>query len=280
LNVASLVLDRARSEPDAPAIHHPVGRKGGKVLYASATNRALDRDSDWIARGLESVGVVRGVRTALMVRPSLEFFALMLALFKVGAIPVLVDPGIGVRRLGRCLDEAEPEAFIGVPLAQAARIALGWGRRTLRTTVTVSRRWLWGGTTLDELRERGRSDEPYAVATTRDEDEAAILFTSGSTGPPKGVVYSHANFAAQVEAIRALGRIEHGEIDLPTFPPFALFDPALGMTAVIPDMDPTRPGEVDPRRIIDAAEEFRATNLFGSPALLDTVGRYGVENGV
>jgi acyl-CoA synthetase (AMP-forming)/AMP-acid ligase II len=147
-------------------------------------------------------------------------------------------------------------------------------------TVTVGRRWFWGGATLDELKERGRSDEPYAVAATRDEDTAAILFTSGSTGPPKGVVYRHANFAAQIEAIRGLGKIEHGEIDLPTFPPFALFDPALGMTAVIPDMDPTRPGEVDPRRIIDAAEQFRATNIFGSPALLDTVGRYGAEHGV
>jgi acyl-CoA synthetase (AMP-forming)/AMP-acid ligase II len=284
MNVASLVLERARSDPDATAILHryavressEVGRAG----FARATNAELDRDSDWLARGLESVGIERGTRTALMVRPSLELFALMLALFKVGAVPVLIDPGIGLRRLRRCLDEAEPEAFIGIPTAQAARVALGWARRTLRITVTVGRRWLWRGPTLDELRARGRSDAPYPVAHAEDDDVAAILFTSGSTGPPKGVVYCHGHFAAQIEAIRGLGQIEPGEIDLPTFPPFALFDPALGMTALIPEMDPTRPGSVDPRRIIEPAETFGATNLFGSPALIDTVGRYGVAHGV
>jgi acyl-coenzyme A synthetase/AMP-(fatty) acid ligase len=106
------------------------------------------------------------------------------------------------------------------------------------------------------------------------------LYTSGSTGPPKGVIYRHSNFAAQIEAIRNLVHIEPGEIDLPTFAPFALFDPALGMTSLIPEMDPTRPGSVDPRRILQPAERFGATNLFGSPALLETVGRYGVLHGV
>lgn len=281
MNVASLVLERARSEPDAIAIRAPLGsRRSRHARYAQATNADLDSESDAIARGLESVGITRGVRTALMVRPGIELFALMLALFKVGAIPVLVDPGIGLRRLRRCLDEAEPEAFIGIPLAQAARRVLGWGRRTLRVTVTVGRHPVLGDTTLGRLRDLGRSELPYPTAEMKDEDEAAILFTSGSTGPPKGVVYRHGNFAAQIEAIRGLGPIEHGEIDLPTFPPFALFDPALGMTAVIPDMDPTRPGTVDPLRIIEPAEAFGATSLFGSPALLDTVGRYGARHGI
>ncbi len=281
MNIASYVLERARQEPEAPAIYIPSGRgTGGRVRYAPVTNGQLDVESDWIARGLESAGIGRGVRTALMVRPSLELFTVTLALFKLGAVPVMVDPGIGLRRLRRCLDEAEPEAFIGIPPAHAARIALGWARATLRVAVTVGRRWFWGGPTLAGLRERGRSEEPFKVAETRDDEAAAILFTSGSTGPPKGVVYRHENFAAQVEAIRGLGTIERGEIDLPTFPLFALFDPALGMSAVIPDMDPTRPGDVDPRRIIEAAQEFGATNMFGSPALLDTVGRFAVERGV
>src|SRR5262249_8103267 len=62
--------------------------------------------------------------------------------------------------------------------------------------------------------------------------------------------------------------IEPGEIDLCTFPLFALFAPALGMTAVVPDMDPTRPAKADPVRLLEAIEDFGVTNLFGSPALL------------
>ncbi len=281
MNVASFVLDRARAEPDTPAIFYPDGRHAdGRVRYAHYTNGELDRESDRIARGLVGVGIGRGVRTALLVKPSLEFFALTLALFKAGAVPVVVDPGIGLARFGACLDEAEPEAFVGIPQAHAARVLLGWSRRTIRTPVTVGHRWFWGGPTLSQLRDRGRSDASFPVAETRAGEEAAILFTSGSTGPPKGVVYRHENFAAQVEAIRGLGTIRRGEIDLPTFPLFALFDPALGMTAVVPDMDATRPGSVDPEVILSAAEEFRVTNMFGSPALLDTVGRFGSERGV
>ncbi|MEM7409339.1 MAG: fatty acid CoA ligase family protein [Myxococcota bacterium] len=282
MNVASFVLERARRAPEAAAIHTPAGRgSGGRVRYASTTNGELDQLSDRIARGLESVGIGRGVRTALLVKPSVEMFALTLALFKTGAVPVLVDPGIGIRRLKRCLDEAEPEAFIAIPQAQMARLALGWGRASVRIAVTVGPRWArnLGDVTLDELIARGGGDEPYAVAETDDDEIAAILFTSGSTGPPKGVMYRHGNFAAQVEAIRGLAAIEPGEVDVPTFPLFALFDPALGMSSVVPDMDATRPGDVDPRVILDAAEAFGATNLFGSPALLDTVGRYGDVHG-
>lgn len=280
MNTASLVLERARSDPDGLAIRFPTGRtRAGTTCYASASNRDLDRDSDALAHGFEAIGIRRGVRTAVMVKPSLDLFAIMLALFKVGAIPVVVDPGIGLRRLRRCLDEAEPEAFVGIPTAQLARIVLGWARRSLRITVRVGGPSILPGTALESLRIAGGERGAFPIAPTTTDDDAAILFTSGSTGPPKGVVYSHGNFAAQVAAIRALGRIGPGEIDLPTFPPFALFDPALGMTAVVPDMDPTRPGDVDPRRILEPADRFGATNLFGSPALLDTVGRHAEKHG-
>ena len=123
-----------------------------------------------------------------------------------------------------------------------------------------------------------RRTTPFAAAATRRDETAAILFTSGSTGPPKGVVYTHGIFAAQVEALREIYDIEPGEIDLPTFPLFALFAPALGMTAVIPEMDFTRPGIGRSRGASSSRPaDFGATTMFGSPALLNRVGRYGGE---
>jgi len=284
MNIASFVVERAKETPDAPAVSYPVGRgRDGttrRTRYLHYSYRQLDLESDRIARGLDALGIGRGVRTALLVRPSLEFFALTLAIFRLGAVPIVVDPGIGARSLKTCLDQAEPEAFIGVPVAHAARVVLGWGRRTIQTNVTVGRRWFWGGTTLAQIRRTPLAAEARPVADTRPDEVAAILFTSGSTGVPKGVVYRHENFAAQVEAIRGLSAIAPGEVDLPTFPLFALFDPAFGMRAVIPEMDPARPADVDPRRIAEAVDEFAVTNMFASPALLDTVGRYGEKHGL
>ena len=112
------------------------------------------------------------------------------------------------------------------------------------------------------------------------DDPAAIIFTTGSTGPPKGVLYSHRNFDAQVEQIRDFYGIQPGEIDLPCFPLFGLFNCAMGVTAVIPDMDPSRPAQVDPLKIIEAASDWNATQAFGSPAIWDRVGRYCESHGV
>jgi len=106
------------------------------------------------------------------------------------------------------------------------------------------------------------------------------MFTSGSTGIPKGAVYTHGMFEAQVRLIRKTYGIEPGEVDLPTFPLFALFDPALGMTAVIPDMDPRFPAHADPAKLVEAIEDHCPTNMFGSPALLDNLGRYGEQHGL
>ena len=280
-SIASALPRRAALQPNALAIVCPRGRdRQGKLRTSHYSYAELDAQSDLIARGLTAVGVGRGVRTVLMVRPSLEFFALSFALLKAGAVPVMVDPGIGLKHLKTCLGEAQPEAFIGNPLAHAARVVLGWSRDTIKTRITVGRRLCWGGRTLEQVKAIGRSLPAQSIPSVGERDVAAIVFTSGSTGIPKGVIYDHGNFAAQVEMIRALYDIRPGEVDLPTFPLFALFDPALGMTTILPDMDPTRPAQVDPRKIIAAVQDFAVTNMFASPALLNTVGRYGAERGV
>jgi olefin beta-lactone synthetase len=278
VNIAAHLPEIARTRPYAAAVVCPAGRRAGRPCYTQWTFRDLDRESDTIARALEKRGVVRGMRVALMVPPSLEFFALTFALFKLGTVPVLIDPGMGVRNLGRCLAEAGPTAFIGVPKAQLARRLLGWGRESIRIVVTVGG-LPRGPSTLESSTRRTHTGEPYPIARTQPDETAAILFTSGSTGPPKGAVYTHAIFAAQVAMLRDLYAIEPGEVDLCTFPLFALFGPALGMTAIIPEMDATRPGQVNPTRIFEAIETFGVTNMFGSPALLRRVADHGARHG-
>jgi acyl-CoA synthetase (AMP-forming)/AMP-acid ligase II len=274
-NIASYLPLVAAEQPDALAVAVPVGRKTkGRPRYRQLSYRELDDRSDRIAHGLTRIGIGRGVRTALLVPPSLDFAALAFAVLKAGAVPVLVDPGLGLRNLGGCLTTARPEGFIGVPTAHLARTVLRWGRPSIRHLISVGRRAPWGGVTLADVEAKGAGEGP-AMAPTSAEDVAAIVFTSGSTGPPKGVVYTHGNFLAQLEAVRELLGVTSEDTDLPTFPLFALFDPALGMATVIPRMDPTRPARVDPRNIIDPINEFGVTTMFGSPALLDTVGRYG-----
>lgn len=276
INIASHLPAMAKAQPNTLA----VAIQSSNSDYPRYTYSELDKASDLLARGLQETGIVKGTRTVLMVTPGLEFFALVFALFKVGAVLVAVDPGMGIKNLGIILEEAEPEAFIGIRKAHFARILYQWAKSTIRIKIVVEASKLAGlfMTDMNRLNELGAQSNKSAMNNVEAEDKAAILFTSGSTGVPKGVIYTHANFTAQVKALQGLYDIQAGEIDLATFPLFALFAPAMGMTSIIPDMDFTRPGSVDPVKIYNAINDFKATTMFGSPALLDRVGRWGANN--
>jgi len=279
VNIASYLARAAKTQPHKRAVVYPAGRdKRGRIAYSHLTFLQLDQESDCLAHGLTAAGVTHGTRTVLMVKPSPDFFVLIFALFKTGAIPVVVDPGMGIQRMVGCFKSSRPEAFIGIPLAHMVRTVYPGFFKTVKTWITVGRRWFWGGLTLEQLRQsHGKS---YTCAKTGRDDMAAVLFTTGSTGPAKGAVYSHGNFDAQLKQIQTHLNMSSDEIDLSTFPLFALFYPALGITSVIPEMDPTRPARVNPERIIEAVDNHGVTNMFASPALLNRVGRYGQQKGI
>jgi acyl-CoA synthetase (AMP-forming)/AMP-acid ligase II len=279
-NVAGGLVSQAGRQAGTAAIHYPAGIRGGKIHYTTCSYGELDELSNCYARGLREFGIARGTRTALMMPPGLDFFALFFALFKAGAVPVLIDPGIGLKPLRHCLAEAAPEAFIGVTRAQTARALLRWAPASISKLVTSGPRLGWGGIGTRQLATLGNRSSGAVLEATRPGEMAAILFTSGSTGIPKGVVYRHRHFTAQVEMLKSAFGIEPGEVDLPTFPPFALFDPALGMTTVIPWMDPTRPAKADPKLLVQVIERFGVTNIFGSPALLRVLGRHTSASGI
>ena len=268
LNIAALLPVMAGRHPDQPAVIDP--QAGARLTF-----RQLNEECDRYAWGLSRLGVGRGTRTLLMVKPGGDFFSLTFALFKLGAVPLLIDPGMGIANLLGCIGEAAPEAFIAVPVAHAARVFFPRAFRSVKIAVTVGRRWFWGGPTLARIREA--SWQMCACAPTHASDTAAILFTSGSTGAPKGVVYEHGMFAAQVRELRDFYGIQEGEVDLAAFPLFALFSVAMGVTVVIPDLDPTRPAQVDPATFVAAIQQYSASQSFGSPVIWDRVGQYCVE---
>ncbi|MDQ1268820.1 MAG: olefin beta-lactone synthetase [Thermodesulfobacteriota bacterium] len=279
-NIAQSLKHSAQIYPFKRAVVYPASRdSSGRVLYSQLTFSQLDRQSDSLAAGLDSIGIGRGTRTILMVPPGMEFFLTVFAMFKVGAVPVVVDPGMGIDRMLQCLVQSRPKAFIGIEKAHVLRTLRPGFFKTVKRWVTVGRKWFWGGHTLNQLMNRFPG-APFKSVQTTENETAAIVFTTGSTGPAKGVIYTHGNFEAQIRQIQSHFQISPDEIDLPTFPLFALFDPALGMTAVIPDMDPTKPALVNPVKIVEAIENHGVTNMFASPALLNRVGKYGKENGI
>ena len=282
-NIASALIEMANSQPDALAIAIPEKNsldKNGITRYKKITFKELAFETACVAKGLLANGFERGDRVVMMVPPGFDFFIFGFSMLQTGIVPVFIDPGIGIKNLKGCISDVEPVGFIGIGKAHAARVLLGWGKKTIRKTVTLGPRLFWGGKKMQAIRNFDRTEKPAPFFDAGPDDQAAIIFTSGSTGVPKGVVYTHGNFRAQLEMVRDTFDFLPGEINMPTFPPFALFNPALGMSSIIPDMDPSKPASVIPQKIIGPIKQFDITNMFGSPALIDTVGRYGEANGI
>ncbi|MFP6764618.1 MAG: fatty acid CoA ligase family protein [Planctomycetaceae bacterium] len=278
-NIADRLRESARLDPDQIAVACPNGRDAfGKVVYAEQTFAELDAESDRLAVGLAALGVRPGTRLVLAVPPGLEFIALTFAIFRSGAVAVLVDPGMGRSNIFRCLQTVEPDGFVAVPAVQAVRALNCFRFPQAKLNVTVNgRRWFWGGATYASLQQHAAGS--YSPVEIQGTDPAAIIFTSGSTGPPKGVVYEHAMFDAQVDLLRDYYSIQPGEVDLPGFPLFALFNAAMRVTTIIPDMNPAKPAQVDPARILEAIRDRNVTQAFGSPAIWNRIGRHCEQTG-
>ncbi|HUE17194.1 MAG TPA: fatty acid CoA ligase family protein [Planctomycetaceae bacterium] len=272
-NIARRLHETAERFPHQRAVVCPAGRDAsGRLAYSHLTFQQLDRESDCLAAGLRSIGVVPFTRLVLMVRFGIEFVSLVFAAFKVGAVVVLIDPGMGLSQVLTCLQEVQPEGFLAISPVHAVRL---WNRRRFRQArynLTVGRRWFWGGPTYRSL--ANAVWQPFEATAMRETDPAAVIFTSGSTGPAKGVIYEHGMFNAQVDLIRDRYAIEPGGVDLSGFPLFGLFNAAMGTTTVIPPMNPSKPAKANPSRIVEVIQDQIVTQSFGSPALWDRVTRH------
>ena len=277
-NIADRLRISATLVPNQRAVVFPETRDAaGRVAWTHLTFQQLDTEVDAIARGLIELGVRPGHRIVLMVRPSIEFIALTFGIMRAGACCTLIDPGMGIRSVFRCLKTVNPDGFAAITPVHVVRRLLPWRFRNARFNVIVGPRTRHlGCESYRQLVDDGRQSG-IALPATMATNSAAIIFTSGSTGPPKGVHYEHGMFDAQVDLIREQYQIQPGEVDLPGFPLFSLFNVAMQVTSVIPDMDPTRPAAVNPARIVEALESQSVTQAYGSPALWNRVGRYCEE---
>lgn len=273
-NVAQFLSDQSIGQPDAPAVRAPIGKaRDGSIRYCERSFSELEVEASATAHYFSQTGIARGTRVLLMVRPGLDLIRIVFALFKIGAVPIVIDPGMGLRKFLRCVRHSQPAALVGIPPAI-------WVARLFRPSFRGVRTKLMVGKDFDQRIQKYTTHGAFPVVNSHADELAAILFTSGSTGPAKGVCYAHGMFAAQIEAIRGQYGIEPGEVDLPMLPVFALFNPALGMCTVVPEMNPSRPASVDPLAIVRAIQQNKVTNSFGSPALWTKIGRYCVEHSI
>ena len=260
-NVARHLRIAATDRPDGLATKSPTSVKPtGEVQHEVRTFRQLDQESDSAAGYFAQAGISEGARVLLAVRPGHDLIVGMFALLKLGAIPVAIDPGMGWSAFLDCVHRSRPTALVGIRTASLLSRLPFAAFRTLSHRVTVGNS-AWR----QALATTGQPARPIAHAQS--DTLAAILFTSGSTGAPKGVCYTHGMFDAQIELVRSTYGIRPGETDMAMLPLFALFNPALGTTTVTPLLDPSKPLAADPAPLVAALIAEKVTSSFGSPAI-------------
>ena len=271
----------AAARPHDTALVH--GRRDGSgrtVTFAQLVAGCREA-----AAAFERAGVRPGHKAVTMAGDPYHLFTTVHGLLAVGAVPVLVDPGLPRADLRQCLDEVAPEAFVGQPLAHLGRAALGWARGHVRTAVVTGaavpglRRRLpvprarrggaSAGPPVPEARPSAREPRPpvrEALPPVPDDDLALIAFTSGSTGVPKGAEYHHSTLLGQAETLARLvgtdGTLFAG------FLPVVLLGPVLGHTTVAPAVNHRAPARTPAGRLVRPLLENRTDVVVGSPAVL------------
>ena len=279
LNAASYLREHAQNQPDVVALRFPArSYTTARPAWDALTYAELDQWSDELAYGFADYGLTAGEKTLVLVKPSLEFYAMLFGLLKVGAVPVLLDPGMGPKRLFRCIEQTKPTTMVALSVVQLIASIFRAPFRSVKRKVTVGPKLFWGGRTLQQCR-MSRSDA-FPIASLEPQDKMAIVFTSGSTGTPKGVVWSQELFGAQVSSVQDMLEMRPGITEVQCFAAFAIQDICWGQTCVIPKMNLAKPATAKPADIVAAIQHHKADYAFASPIVWIHTGPYCQEKGV
>ncbi len=254
-NITDSLFEFAVKNPDSPAILYPQ-----RLSYSG-----LCSTIDSYASGFVAAGITAGTKTIVLIKQGQDFFAATFALLRIGAVPVMIDPGMGIKAMSRALIKTEAEAFIGVPRTLLLKFLFPASYRSVKV-------WISTGLCIKGICSSLKSFKKIHIKTPSFQQDplalAAIFFTSGSTGPAKGVIYKTHMLTAQINILRDHFGYKPGEIDLCTFPLIGLLLMSLGVTEVLADMDMTKPAKFKPQKLINNINNNGCTHMFCSPMIL------------
>lgn len=266
-NVASHVRRHASERPDQHAIRYPAkGYRDDAPVWDHLTYAEFDARSDAYAHGFVEAGVRPGDKVLMLMKPQMDLWVVLFALFKIGAAPVILDPGMGRKRLLECIERIGCRVVLAEALLHALRTTFFRSPfAAAEVFITVGPKLWWGGTTLKKcLKTDGGS---FELAQMQASDLAAVAFTSGSTGTPKGVAYHQGMWDSAVAAIREIMDMKPGDVSVQAFAAFAIYDLCWGHTAVIPKIDLSKPATADPGTFVTAITANDAQMAFASPII-------------
>ena len=243
------LVDAASARPRASALAWTDRGTQRHVTWQQLHDRVMG-----LATGLSRSGIAPGDRVSLLIPPSPELVAVVYALWRIGASAVIVDAGLGVRAMRRALRSAAPDHCIGIPKGIALSRSLHIPGLRIKTT---------------ELMSFSSVIEPPAEPP--DHSEAVVVFSSGATGPAKGVVYTQAQVQGTRDAITATYDITERDALVAAFAPWAVLGPALGIPSAIPNMDVSAPRTLTANAVAEAAASIGGTIMWASPAALRNV---------
>ncbi|MBC61132.1 MAG: peptide synthase [Zetaproteobacteria bacterium] len=282
MNISTLISQHRKKYPYQQAVVKPLAKdKFGLSSYTHLTYLQLEEKSSNLAKSLSLYNVSKGDIVLLFIRPSLEFSIITFALFKLGAIPLFIDPGMGLKNLKKSISEAAPKFLIGEPKIHYLRPLSPGTFRSIKYFFSTQSSFLPRTQNINKLITSNTPNTKCLSSNLVSEnDTAAIIYTSGATGRPKGVIYTHKTFLSQLDLLKKNFQYTTQDKDLPGFPLFSLMTVALGVTSFIPPIDPTKPSQANPKKIVETINHFGISTASGSPAIWVHVADYCKKNNI
>jgi acyl-CoA synthetase (AMP-forming)/AMP-acid ligase II len=259
MNLMELFDKNVKDHPNIPALS--MSSRNQTWTYQELSSKVNQATAYF-----RNLGIQKGDGVLILVPMSFELYTTLLALFKLGAVAVFIDPQSSKQHINACIKKYPLKAFIGVRKAHLLRL-INKDIREIPLHMTMG----YLPFTKDFNKYYQQDIRELKKVTVDDNDPALITFTSGSTGNPKAAVRTHAFLLKQYEVLSKNMLFKKGEIDISTLPVFVLANLAAGMHSVIPNVNLLRPAEVDGSVLLEDIKRYKATRFGGSPTLVDKI---------